>query len=93
VCDAHKALIESNTPATGENIRDKFLGRTERNGHTLLKAIKDHNNKLEALVGKEYAPGTLGRFEVLERHISAFLDFEYKTKDIDIKEVDHSFVE
>lgn len=92
VYDAHKALTESNTPATAENIRDRFLGRTEQSGHTLLKAIKDHNNKLAALVGKEYAAGTLARFEVLERHMSAFLEFRYKTKDINIKDIDHAFI-
>ncbi|MNY08446.1 hypothetical protein D3C86_1413020 [compost metagenome] len=61
-----------------------FLGKEEKI-HTLLEAVKDHNKKMKALVGKEYAGGTLKRFEVLERHLSAFIQEKYNISDVNIK--------
>ncbi len=47
---------------------------------------------MEALIGKEYALGTLKRFEVLERHLIVFLSYRYRMADIDIKKIDQSFI-
>jgi site-specific recombinase XerD len=91
VYDAHKSLTEEKLAVTAESIKCKFLGKEEK-VHTLLEAIKDHNQKMEALVGKEYADGTLKRFEVLERHIELFLQFKYHKADIDIKKIAHEFI-
>lgn len=43
-----------------------------------MEAIKIHNKKMKALVDKEeYAPGTLRRFEVLNRHVEEFIAAKY----------------
>lgn len=47
---------------------------------------------MKALVGKQYAIGTLKRFEILERHLQAFMLKKYKITDIGIKEINHSFI-
>jgi site-specific recombinase XerD len=91
VYDAHKSLTEDKLAVTAESIKCKFLGKKEK-PNTLLQAIKDHNQKMEALVGKEYADGTLKRFEVLERHIGLFLQFKYHIADIDIKKIAYEFI-
>lgn len=69
---AHKQLTEAGEIITADSIKNKFLGKEEKT-HTLLEAVKDHNLKMKALIGKEYAAGTLKRFGVLERHLSAFM--------------------
>jgi site-specific recombinase XerD len=91
IYDAHKSLTEDKLAVTAESIKCKFLGKEEKS-HTLLEAIKDHNQKMEALVGKEYAGGTLKRFEVLERHVELFLQYKYHIADIDIKKIAHEFI-
>jgi site-specific recombinase XerD len=58
----------------------------------LLGIIKDHNQRMEALVGTEYAAGTLKRYKVLERHTVAFLKDRFKATDFDIKKIDFAFV-
>lgn len=88
---AHKQLTEAGDIITADSIKNKFLGKEEKT-HTLLEAVKDHNLKMKALVGKEYAAGTLKRFEVLERHLSAFMQEKYKIADINIKKIDHAFI-
>lgn len=91
VYQAHQGLTEAGETITAVSIKNKFLGKEEKT-HTLLKGVVDHNLKMKALVGKEYAAGTLKRFEVLERHLSAFMLEKYKIADISIKKIDHAFI-
>lgn len=91
VYQAHKLLTEAGVEVTSESIKNKFTGK-EAQAHTLLEAVKDHNTKMKALVGIEYASGTLKRFEVLERHLVAFMQDQYKVKDMSVKKIDHAFI-
>ena len=88
---AHTLLSLENAEITAESIKCRYFGKSDHT-HTLLEAIKIHNNKMEALVGKDYAQGTLKRFEVLERHVVEFLSFQYSKNDINIKSIDHQFI-
>jgi site-specific recombinase XerD len=91
VYQAHKDLTEANEAITADSIKNRFLGKEEKT-HTLLEAIKDHNQKMKALIGKAYASGTFDRFEVLERHVTSFMQEKYRAADINIKKIDHGFV-
>ena len=91
VYQSHKELTEAGEIITAERIKSKLLGKEEK-AHTLLEAVAEHNLKMKVLVGKEYAAGTLKRFEVLERHLVSFMRVTYKTSDINIKKIDHAFI-
>jgi len=91
VSAAHTLLCLENAELTAESIKCRYFGKSDH-AHTLLEAIKIHNNNMEALVGRDYAPGTLKRFEVLERHVLEFLSFQYSKNDINIKSIDHQFI-
>ncbi|WP_342333097.1 Arm DNA-binding domain-containing protein [Pedobacter sp. FW305-3-2-15-E-R2A2] len=69
---AHTLLSVDGAKITADNVKCKYLGKAEKS-HTILEAIKIHNAKMKALVGKDYAKGTLKRFEVLERHVWDYL--------------------
>ncbi|MCX2585216.1 site-specific integrase [Pedobacter sp. MR22-3] len=88
---AHSQLSVDGAEITAEGIKYKFLGKEEK-AHTIVEAIKTHNTNMKALVGKDYAPGTLKRFEVLERHVLDFMSFRYHKNDINIKSIDHGFI-
>ena len=91
VYQAHKILTEAGEFLTADSLKNSFLGKEEQT-RTLLEAIKDHNQKMEALINKEYATGTLDRFEVLKNHVTSFLQTKYKAADISIKKVDQAFI-
>jgi len=91
VSAAHTLLCLENAEITAESIKCRYFGKSDH-AHTLLEAIKIHNNNMEALVGRDYAPGTLKRFEVLKRHVLEFLSFQYSKNDINIKSIDHQFI-
>jgi len=89
--DAHSELVRSGETVTAESPKSKFYGRIEK-PRMLLGILKDHNHRMEALVGTEYAAGTLKRYKVLERHTIAFLNDRFKASDFDIKKIDYAFV-
>ncbi|GAA3971837.1 site-specific integrase [Pedobacter ginsengiterrae] len=87
----YRDLFDAGEVITSEGIKCRFIGREVRK-HTLMEGVKIHNEKMEALVGKEYAIGTLKRFQVLERHLTAFMNEKYQLTDINIKDIDHAFI-
>jgi len=91
VFGAYSELVRCGDLITAESVKDKFNGRTE-NPKLLLEVIKEHNQRMEALVGTEYAWGTLNRYRVLESHTNAFLKAKFGVSDLDIKKVDFAFV-
>ncbi|WP_158800219.1 site-specific integrase [Pedobacter sp. L105] len=91
VYQAYHSLDQAGEIITSEAIKNSYLGKTVVS-HTLLEAITNHNQKMRALVGKEYVQGTLNRYLVLERHISAFIQSKYGIADMDIKKIDQPFI-
>lgn len=90
---AHTLLNVDGVDITADSVKCKYLGKEEKS-HTILEAIKIHNEKMEALVEKdEYASGTLKRFEVLERHVKDYLAEKYSRKDFNVKSIDHEFID
>ncbi|MCX2585928.1 site-specific integrase [Pedobacter sp. MR22-3] len=90
---AHSQLSMDGAEITADAVKCKFLGKEEK-AHTILEAIKTHNDKMKALVEKEeYAPGTLRRFEVLERHVEEFIVAKYNRIDFNVKRIDHEFID
>src|SRR6185437_836222 len=72
VFQAHQALILENKEVTAGNIKAKLLGQdTEQ--HWIVEEFKDHNKKMEALIGKQYALGTWKRFETTLKHTQDFI--------------------
>jgi len=47
---------------------------------------------MEALVGREYAPGTLVRYQTSFRHTQSFLRSKYKLEDMEIIKLDFEFI-
>jgi len=91
VYGAHGQLIEAGGMITAESLKNKLLGKSEKS-RMLISLFKDHNKKVSALVGDEYAAGTLERYETSLRHTRSFLEWQYKVSDIDIKQIDHDFI-
>ncbi|MBB5620977.1 integrase [Pedobacter cryoconitis] len=91
---AHTLLsVDGAEIITADSVKCKYLGKEEKS-HTILEAIKIHNEKMEALVEKdEYASGTLKRFQVLERHVKDYLVEKYSKKDFNVKSIDHEFID
>ncbi|WP_027379106.1 site-specific integrase [Chryseobacterium daeguense] len=84
-------LIKDNENVTCEILKNKFLGTGELN-RTLIPIFLDHNDRMERLIGKEFASGTLGRYKTCLSHIREFLKWKFNLSDIDIKKIDFTFL-
>jgi len=91
VLEAEKRLFKKDSKVTSESLKNEMFGCQERT-RTLIPIFIDHNNKIKALIGKEYAPGTLERYETSLKHTKDFLMWKYNITDIDILKIDHAFI-
>ncbi|MFV7235359.1 phage integrase SAM-like domain-containing protein [Flavobacterium sp. ZB4R12] len=91
VYDAHHHMMKDKTTATSTILKAKLQG-TEQRARMLIPIFQDHNNKVETLVGQEFAAGTLERYKTSLKHTIEFLQWKYSVSDIDIKDIDHSFI-
>ena len=87
----HQKLIENNEEISAIKIKNCYLGK-EENHKMLLEIFQDHNNQVEQLVGKDFAPGTLERYRTAKKHLQEFIKLEYKLDDIRVKDVGNKFI-
>lgn len=91
VYDTYYSLLKDNEVVTCEILKNKLLGNNERT-RTLIHIFRDHNDRMEKLVGSEFAKGTLTRYKTCLSHTQEFLLWKYNLSDIDIKKVDYAFL-
>ncbi len=91
VFETEKRLYLNNQEVTFESFKNEHTGKTEKT-RTLIPIFQDHNSKIKELVGQEYAPGTLERYETSLKHTKEFIKWKYNISDINIDKIDHSFI-
>ena len=91
VYDYQIELIHDGQLLNSENMRNKLLG-TEEKLRMLVPIFQDHNNKIKALLGEEFSPGTLCRYTTALKHTTEFLKWKLGISDIDIRKIDHAFI-
>jgi site-specific recombinase XerD len=91
VYEAQRLLIADNVPVTVNSIRQRLVGE-KRKAHMLIEIFKNHNEQLKQLINKDFAPGTLERYETALSHTVSFLHWKFKVSDIDILDLNFEFV-
>ena len=93
VYEAHRELIESKQPITVVALKAKLFDEEEpEEAKYFIPVFEEHNKRVEALLGKEYAAGTLERYKTSLKHTVDFIKWQYQADDIEITQVDHAFV-
>jgi len=67
---------------SGKQQRDKML----------LKIFREHNDRMKALTGKDYAVGTYSRYETALKLTKLFIEWKYKQDNINIYALNSEFV-
>jgi site-specific recombinase XerD len=91
IYEIHKDLIAMEGNITGELIKAKYLGITER-PRMLVEIYRYHNDQLATLVGKDFAIGTLKKFKTALTSLEAFLQWKFSKADISIRELNYQFI-
>ncbi|WP_316849083.1 site-specific integrase [Pedobacter agri] len=89
--EAHRQLTLHNEEVTAISIRDRFLGK-QGSYHTIIGVFKEHNRKLEILIGSEYTKGTAERYRTSLKHTIDFLQWKYSAADMDLRKINHEFI-
>jgi site-specific recombinase XerD len=84
-------LLKDGVSLNIEEFKNRLLGIKERE-RLLIPIFTEHNRKIKELVGTEYAPGTLERYETSLKHTKDFLQWKFRVSDIDIEKIDHAFI-
>ena len=74
-----------------ENLKAELQGKVETQ-RMLVPIFKDHNDKIEKLLHKEYAPGTLERYKTSLKHTIDFMHWKFGISDIEITKINHAFI-
>lgn len=91
VYETEKRLFMNEVEINFETFRNEYQGKKERS-RLLIPIFKEHNRKIKELIGIEYAPGTLERYETSLKHTEEFLKWKYNISDIGIDKIDHAFI-
>ena len=91
ILNVEKNLIKKDIPVNFETFKHELTGKKERE-RMLIPIFQEHNRKIKELVGQEYAPGTLERYETSLKHTKDFIFWKYNITDINIENVDHAFI-
>lgn len=85
----HRELVQEDKPVTGETLIRKFNGEGE-SPKMLLEIFREHNRKYSELLDRDYAKGTVLRYERTVRYLEEMLQSQYSRKDIALKELNTS---
>jgi len=91
VYETEKKLFMNQVEITFENFKNEYQGKKSRE-RMLVPIFEEHNRKIKELVGQEYAPGTLERYQTSLKHTKDFLFWKYNVTDINIEKIDHAFI-
>ncbi len=88
---AHESLTAQKVAITADRLKNLLNGKPEKL-YTIIDVFKEHNNQVAALVGSDFAKGTLERYKTSLKHTQDFIKWKYNVNDIDVKEIDHDFI-
>jgi len=91
VIDIQMTLTHKREALNIENFRKRLFDETDSQ-RMLLPIYRDHNNRIEGLLGNGYAPGTLERFKISLKHLEEFLLWKLNAKDIAIDKIDFALI-
>ncbi|HYF70217.1 MAG TPA: site-specific integrase [Ohtaekwangia sp.] len=91
VFEAQREMMLKGIDITANKVKNFLLGKEIKDTKTLLEVYKEHVEEVKALVGKEYAHGTLKRYKSALTSLEAY--FKHKGMvDIDLDKLNHQFI-
>ncbi|MDQ0067340.1 site-specific integrase [Chryseobacterium lathyri] len=91
ILEIERNLILSGESFDAMDIRNLLTGKQETERY-LISIFQEHNNRMEKLIGKEYALATLKNYKTCLSHLKKFLWNFFKKSDINIKKIEPAFL-
>ena len=87
----YQRLLDQNKPFTSKQVIELYAGKKEKH-KMLLEIFQEHNDKVNRLIGQDFAAGTAERYRTAKMHVENYIRKEYKVHDIPVQQVDHKFI-
>ena len=84
-------MILDNQTVTARIVQEKLIGKKEIR-RTILKVFQEHNDNARKLIGIDFAPDTVQRYETCYTHTKDFIRWQYKREDMALEDLNHQFV-
>lgn len=91
--DYQRELMDEGKEVTFENMKAKWYGTSAIPEKMLMEVFQEHNDKMKALINKEFSPLTFERYETSFRHTQEYMRWKYQIDDIDVKKLNYEFIE
>ena len=82
---------EKGRPITAHDLKNVHLG-IDIEDKTILQVFQEHNERVEGLINKDFAPGTVERYKTCYKHVQDFIKTKYKRTDVCLSDVTPMFV-
>ncbi len=89
--NAYTDLTTKDIQVSAEKVKNTFLGIGIEQ-YLLLELFEECNSLLKKQIGVTKSKATYQKVEVCKRHLSNYLKSDYKRSDIDLREINHSFI-
>jgi integrase/recombinase XerD len=76
-----------------EDVYLKYKGEVPNNEKTILQLFTAHNEKVEKLIGKDYAKPTFWKYRQSKELLKDFIKHQYKKNDYQFKDLDLKFIQ
>ncbi len=84
-------MVLDDQEITARIIQERLMGKKEKR-RTILKIFQEHNENARKLMGIDFAPDTVQRYETSYMHTKDFIKLQYKREDMALDELNHQFV-
>lgn len=86
-----RELEEDGKQITALTLKKSHLG-IETEIKTILQIFKEHNEQVEGLMNKDFAPGTVERYKTCYKHVADFIRKKYKQSDMNLNDINPMFI-
>ncbi|MVZ67443.1 tyrosine-type recombinase/integrase [Sphingobacterium sp. DK4209] len=91
VAALHLEILKLGEIPTIELLKLKITGKAE-NQKTLLSVLRDHNLKMDSLLGNGFRENTLKGYRTTHSHLESYIAKEFSASDVELHKIDHSFI-
>jgi len=91
IYEHYRQMLDEGKVITPATLRNAWLGKTE-DEKTVLGIYREHNETAKLLVGKDFAPATIQRYETSLKHVTDFIKWKYKETDMPLSMVGPEFI-
>lgn len=91
VYEIQRSLLTEGNLVDPELIKRNLTGK-DRSAKMFLEIFEEHNENMHRLVGKDYSASTLTKYATCLKSLKLFVQFQYKTSDINVRLMDFKFI-